>query len=147
LASTLQHYELLPEPHLHDAQAALRSEITPSITHLLQLAGNHVEKLKRGEESLRAKSELQEGRIEWGRSSSGAGAVAKGRSSGQGGRGTSVLGEGKGADKAAELQRLRQKKERLKYAVERLELQSKQRQRELRRSVGSKVGSDAWGVD
>src|SRR6266536_2614680 len=133
-----QHYELLPEPHLHDAQTALRSEITPSITHLLQLAENYVEKLKRREESLRAKSELQEGRIEWGRRSSGLNSVGKGRSSGQTTRLVSASNEGKAAGNALELQRLQQKKERLQYTVERLELQSKQRQRELRRSV---VGS------
>ena len=37
--------------------------------------------------------------------------------------------------KAAELRRLVQKKERLKYTVERLELQSTQKQRQLRKSM------------
>jgi DASH complex subunit SPC19 len=102
-----------------------------------------VEKLKRREESLRAKSELQEGRIEWGRRSSGPdrSSMVKGggRNSGLAG---SVGGGGNGGsgEKVAELQRLQQKKERLRYAVERLELQSRQRQRELRRSVvGNKI--------
>lgn len=39
------------------------------------------------------------------------------------------------AAKAAELKRLVQKKERLKYAVDRLELQSTQRERQLRKSM------------
>jgi DASH complex subunit SPC19 len=39
--------------------------------------------------------------------------------------------------KVLELKRLRQKKERLQYAVERLELQSKQRERELRKSMAA----------
>lgn len=41
------------------------------------------------------------------------------------------------AAKAAEFRRLVQKKERLKYAVERLELQSKQRERQLRKSMAA----------
>jgi len=39
--------------------------------------------------------------------------------------------------KVLELKRLRQKRERLQYAVERLELQSKQRERELRKSMAA----------
>lgn len=39
--------------------------------------------------------------------------------------------------KAAQLRRLVQKKERLKYAVERLELQSRQKERELRKSMAA----------
>jgi DASH complex subunit SPC19 len=49
--------------------------------------------------------------------------------------------EGGGADagdvKALKLKALRQKKERLGYAVERLQLQSQQRQRQLRMSVAA----------
>lgn len=44
-------------------------------------------------------------------------------------------GQGASAAKALELRRLVQKKERLKYAVERLELQSTQRERQLRKSM------------
>lgn len=39
--------------------------------------------------------------------------------------------------KAAQLRRLVQKKERLKYAVDRLELQSRQKERELRKSMAA----------
>jgi hypothetical protein len=39
--------------------------------------------------------------------------------------------------KALELKKLRQKKERLQYTVGRLELQSKQRERELRKSMAA----------
>lgn len=45
------------------------------------------------------------------------------------------------AEKALRLRALRQKKERLGYAVERLQLQSQQRQRQLRMSV-SHAGQD-----
>jgi len=48
--------------------------------------------------------------------------------------------EGEGED-AARLRALRQRRERLAYAVERLGLQSQQRQRQLRRSV-SRAGLD-----
>lgn len=44
-------------------------------------------------------------------------------------------GQGASAAKALELRRLVQKKERLRYAVERLELQSTQRERQLRKSM------------
>jgi DASH complex subunit SPC19 len=52
-------------------------------------------------------------------------------------------GNGGGADseKAAKLRQLQQKKERLAFAVERLQLQSAQRQRQLRKTV-SYAGQD-----
>jgi len=51
-----------------------------------------------------------------------------------------VRSAGKGGgneEKALKLKALRAKKERLGYAVERLELQSQQRQRQLRMSVAA----------
>ena len=53
-----------------------------------------------------------------------------------------MKGKGTGDEKAMRLKALRQKKERLGYAVERLGLQSQQRQRQLRMSVaaGSTLG-------
>ncbi|KAL5343429.1 DASH complex subunit Spc19 [Aspergillus crustosus] len=124
---TTRHFELLPEPTLREAQQALLDEITPSISHLLLLASNHVEKLSRREQGLRAKCELQEGRIN---SSESRQSSARAQSQAK----RSVPGGGS-AVKAADLRRLVQKKERLKYAVERLELQSGQRERQLRKSM------------
>jgi DASH complex subunit SPC19 len=46
-------------------------------------------------------------------------------------------GGGEGEERALRLKVLRQKKERLGYAVERLTLQSQQRQRQLRMSVAA----------
>lgn len=100
-------------------------EITPSIAHLLSLASNHVDKLARREEALKAKCELQEGRLSHEERPSSASSYYKKR--------RATLGEGGG--KAAELRKLTQKKERLQYTVERLELQSRQRERELRKSM------------
>ncbi|BAE65001.1 putative mitotic spindle biogenesis protein Spc19 [Aspergillus flavus] len=124
---TTRHFELLPEPTLREAQQSLLDEITPSIGHLLSLASNHVEKLSRREQALRAKAELQEGRM------------YSSESRQTSSRSQNAYGDRQKANaaKAAEFRRLVQKKERLKYAVERLELQSKQRERQLRKSMAA----------
>ncbi|KAL2868597.1 DASH complex subunit SPC19 [Aspergillus lucknowensis] len=124
---TTRHFELLPEPTLREAQKALLDEITPSIAHLLSLASNHVERLSRREQGLRAKCELQEGRLN---STQGRQTATRSQS-----RTPSGGQNGASAAKAAEMRRLVQKKERLRYAVERLELQSTQRERQLRKSM------------
>lgn len=51
-------------------------------------------------------------------------------------------GGGASEEKALKLKAFRQKKERLGYAVERLGLQSQQRQRQLRMSVAGVAGRD-----
>ncbi|RJE20653.1 hypothetical protein PHISCL_07019 [Aspergillus sclerotialis] len=120
---TTRHFELLPEHTVREAQQSLLDEITPSITHLLTLASNHVEKLARREQALKAKCELQEGRLTSSESrQANKSSAARTHSSSS-------------ATKAAELRRLVQKKERLKYVVERLELQRTQRERQLRKSM------------
>ncbi|KAJ5944008.1 hypothetical protein N7516_004176 [Penicillium verrucosum] len=118
----------------------LLDEITPSIAHLLTLSSNHVEKLARREQGLKAKCDLQEGRL----SSTPEGRSSATRSQPQGsslrghlaGSGAASSGNA-AASKAAELRRLVQKKERLKFAVDRLELQSTQKQRQLRKSMAA----------
>ncbi|KAA8647227.1 hypothetical protein EYZ11_008653 [Aspergillus tanneri] len=124
---TTRHFELLPEPTLREAQQALLDEITPSIAHLLSLASDHVEKLSRREQGLRAKCELQEGRLYSNENSEPLNRGQRGAFSDR--------QKANAPEKAAELRRLIQKKERLKYAVERLELQSKHRERQLRKSM------------
>lgn len=127
-----QHFELLPEPTLREAQQSLLDEITPSIAHLLSLASNHVEKLARREQGLKAKCELQEGRL----SSNTEGRPSRTQAQSSASmRGPLAGSTSNAASKAAELRRLVQKKERLKYVVDRLELQSTQRQRQLRKSM------------
>ena len=126
--STQQHFELLPEPQLREAQQSLVDEIAPAINQLLSTAENHVNQLGRKEESLKARYELLEGRLSRPkRGSSFSGGQAKKPDASTG----AVLSE----DKVKELKRLHQKKQRLQYAIERLELQSKQRERELRKSM------------
>jgi DASH complex subunit SPC19 len=126
--STQQHFELLPEPQLRDAQQSLVDEIAPAINQLLSTAENYVNQQARKEESLKARYELLEGRLGQGqRGSSFGGAEKKGNTNGGG----QALSE----ERMKEFKRLQQKKERLQFAIDRLELQSKQRERELRKSM------------
>ncbi|KAJ5888456.1 DASH complex subunit Spc19 [Penicillium taxi] len=129
---TTRHFELLPEPTLREAQKSLLDEITPSIAHLLSLASNHVEKLARREQGLKAKCDLQEGRLS--SNPEGRAPVSRGLPHSSS---AARVPSSNAAAKSAELRRLVQKKERLKYVVERLELQNTQRQRQLRKSMAT----------
>ncbi|CAL5872720.1 uncharacterized protein PFLUO_LOCUS6987 [Penicillium psychrofluorescens] len=134
---TTRHFELLPEPTLRDAQRSLLDEISPSIAHLLSLATNHVEKLARREQGLKAKCDLQEGRLS-SKSESRSSAARQNQASAAALRARMAgAGSGDNAAKALHLKSLVQKKERLKYAVERLELQSTQKERQLRKSMAA----------
>ena len=136
----MQHFELLGENDLRSAQAALRSEIEPEVESLLARVSAHLDKLERREKSLIAKCELQEGRLN---QSSGDGASSRGTSSTTKSRRKSVgrksMAAGGGDGALGPLQELkakqmRQKKERLSYAVERLTLQAQQKERQLKSS-------------
>ncbi|KFZ07515.1 hypothetical protein V502_09857, partial [Pseudogymnoascus sp. VKM F-4520 (FW-2644)] len=132
------HFELTPSPSLALAQHSLATELAPAITTLLTRAETHLDRLERREQALRAKAELQAGRL--GQRSGASGASAAGGRTTPGGKGNGGGGAGEGG-KEAKLRMLKQKKERLGYAVERLQLQSQQRQRQLRMSV-SYAGQD-----
>ncbi|CEJ55989.1 Putative Mitotic spindle biogenesis protein [Penicillium brasilianum] len=136
---TTRHFELLPEPTLREAQQSLLDEITPSIAHLLSLSSNHVERLARREQSLKAKCDLQEGRLSSNPESRSSASRAQGQGNAalRGLAGSSSARSSSAAAKALELRRLVQKKARLKYAVDRLELQSTQRERQLRKSMAA----------
>ncbi|KAI5296890.1 hypothetical protein KEM55_005439 [Ascosphaera atra] len=123
-----QHFELLPEPTLHEAQKAVMDEITPSIAHLLTVASNHIERMGRRVESLKARSELQQGRLSQ-RPESAAQSSRRGGGYGQ------RANEPASIARTQELRRLQQKRERLQYMVEGLELQRKQKERQLRKSM------------
>jgi DASH complex subunit SPC19 len=126
---TQQHFELLPEPTVREAQQSLVDEIVPAVNQLLSIAENHVNQLARREESLKARSELLEGRLNNRRNSSYGGGAQPIRSI------KSAPSAGLSESRVLEMKRLQQKKERLQYAIERLELQSRQRERELRKSM------------
>ncbi|KAJ5174789.1 DASH complex subunit Spc19 [Penicillium canariense] len=137
---TTRHFELLPEPTLRDAQQSLLDEITPSITHLLSLSSSHVERLARREQGLKAKCDLQEGRLSSNSDGKSSATLAQGQGNAALRRrqaGPSGALSDNAASRALELRRLVQKKERLKYAVDRLELQSTQRERQLRKSMAA----------
>ncbi|PVH70124.1 DASH complex, subunit Spc19 [Cadophora sp. DSE1049] len=135
--SSTRHFELTPHTTLQTAQSSLASELAPAINTLLTRAEIYISKLERKQNNLIARSELLEGRLE------GAGESARGlrkqRSLDKLAKGRMGGGKGNGAgeEKALRLKALRSKKERLGYAVERLTLQSQQRQRQLRMSVAA----------
>jgi DASH complex subunit SPC19 len=125
----LQHFELVSEHDLTTAQASLLSEIQPEVNTLLGRVETYLDKLERREQSLIAKAELQEGRLS---QPSRAKSPARMHSA------SAATGNGDlSAAEEMKLQQLRQKKERLSYAVSRLELQANQRQRQLRKSMAA----------
>lgn len=120
-----QHFELVSEHDLTTAQCSLLSELQPEVSNLLTRVELYLDKLERREQSLIAKAELQEGRLS--RTS-----VPR-KSSSSGGKEGQTLG----GIEEVKMQQLRQKKERLSYAVSRLELQAGQRERQLRKSMAA----------
>ncbi|KAF3768865.1 hypothetical protein M406DRAFT_44223 [Cryphonectria parasitica EP155] len=121
---TVRHYELIPQPTLAAAEASLRDEIGPFVTHLLDRAERQVERQARRIETLKARSDLNAGRLSRGPSPEPGSAPSSLSSS----KGQRTLDGGAGLRARA----VRQKKEALKYSVERLELEVVQKERELR---------------
>ena len=125
---------MISEPDLQAAQSALLSEIRPEVENLLKRVDNYLDKLERREQSLIAKCDLNEGRL--GSESTGASAFRPASRSNQrkpgegGGKAMSALQEMK-------YKQIKAKKQRLSYAVETLELQAKQRERQLRMSMAA----------
>jgi DASH complex subunit SPC19 len=96
----------------------------------------YIAKMERRQQALAARSELLDGRLEGGEG--GGGGLRKQRSLDKLVRGAASVSVGRGSEeKALKLKALRGKKERLGYAVERLTLQSQQRQRQLRMSIAA----------
>ncbi|KAH8750141.1 DASH complex subunit Spc19 [Diaporthe sp. PMI_573] len=134
---TVRHYELIPQPTLAAAESSLRDEIGPFVTHLLDRADRQIDRQARRIETLKARSDLNAGRLGRGAaspppppapssssSSSKSRAALKGKAAG----GRKTLDGGAGLRARA----VRQRKEALKYSVERLELEVAQKERELR---------------
>ncbi|KAJ4333806.1 DASH complex subunit spc19 [Ascochyta clinopodiicola] len=128
---TTRHFELISETDLQTAQSALLSEIRPEVDNLLKRVENYLDKLERREQSLIAKCDLNDGRL--GRDSTG----------GSGSRPASRAAAGRSSARAVTAQQelkykqLKARKDRLSYAVETLELQAKQRERQLRMSMAA----------
>nr|POE62540.1 dash complex subunit spc19 [Quercus suber] len=121
---TTRHFELVSEADLVTAQSSLLSELQPEVSNLLSRVELYLDKLERREQSLIAKADLQEGRLS--RSS----APPKKTASSSATRRDALTDL-----EEVKMQQLRQKKERLSYAVSRLELQAGQRERQLRKSM------------
>ncbi|KAJ4421045.1 DASH complex subunit spc19 [Gnomoniopsis sp. IMI 355080] len=124
---TVRHYELLPQSTLATAEASLRSEIGPFATHLLDRADRQVERQARKIETLKARSDLNAGRLSRGPSPEPMTKKGSARSS-KSSSNRKTLDGGAGLRARA----VRQRKEALKYSVERLELEVAQKERELR---------------
>src|SRR5262249_55262664 len=121
------HYELIPQPTLAAAEASLRDEIGPFIALLLDRADRQLERQARRIETLKARSELNAGRLSQGPSSSPAPPKRGSRPASRSGGGRALGGEA-----ALRARAVRQRKEALRYGVERLELEVVQKERELR---------------
>ena len=89
----------------------------------------YLDKLERREQSLIAKAELQEGRLSQHPRSSSYGANKSPARKGNAAALSQV--------EEMKVQQLKQKKERLSYAVSRLEMQAGQRERQLRKSMAA----------
>ncbi|EON99547.1 putative mitotic spindle biogenesis protein [Phaeoacremonium minimum UCRPA7] len=121
---TVRHYELIPQPTLAAAEASLRDEIGPFIELLLDRADRQLERQARRIETLKARSDLNAGRLSQGPASPSP--RKHSRSTSRSGRKT-LDGEA-----ALRARAVKQRKEALQYSVERLELEVAQKERELR---------------
>ncbi|KAJ4323399.1 DASH complex subunit spc19 [Neodidymelliopsis sp. IMI 364377] len=128
---TTRHFELISETDLQTAQSALLSEIRPEVDNLLKRVENYLDKLERREQSLSAKCDLNDGRL--GRDSTG-GSASRPASRAATGRSNS---RAVNAQQELKYKQLKARKDRLSYAVETLELQAKQRERQLRVSMAA----------
>jgi DASH complex subunit SPC19 len=121
----IQHYELIPQPTLAAAEASLRDEIGPYIALLLSRADAQTERQERRIETLKARSELNQGRLANDDSADGSNSRKKARTGSR-----ALSGEDKLRARA-----VKQRKEALRYGVERLELEVLQKERELRKRL------------
>ena len=113
----------------------MRDEIGPAIALLLDRADAHVERQGRRIDALKARSELQQGRLQGHRDKQPE--RPKSGKSGTGGAGRRGGGGTGDAEARLRARALRQRKEALKYSVERLELEVLQKERELRKRLES----------
>ncbi|PON26434.1 hypothetical protein TGAM01_v204910 [Trichoderma gamsii] len=109
-------------PTLAAAEASLRDEIGPYIAFLLSRADAQVERQERRIETLKARADLQQGRLA--RPDEPARKPASARS-------RQLRGEDK-----LRARIVRQRKEALRYGIERLELEVLQKERELKKTLG-----------
>ncbi|GAB1312524.1 DASH complex subunit spc19 [Madurella fahalii] len=132
ILKTVRHYELIPQPTLAAAEASLRDEIGPFVALLLDRADKHLERQARRIETLKARAELNAGRLSrYPADNEQAGNHGKSRG---GSNSRAASGKARPLDGEAALRAkvVRQRREALQYSVERLELEVSQKERELR---------------
>ncbi|KAL8413274.1 hypothetical protein RB594_004772 [Gaeumannomyces avenae] len=122
------HYELIPARTLAAAEASLRSEIGPFVGLLLDRADGHLARQARRIETLKAKAELQAGRLSH---DDGGARKKQQQAAAAADRKKQLKGEA-----ALRARMVRQRKEALRYAVDRLETEVAQKERELRARLG-----------
>ena len=134
-----QHYELIPQPTLAAAEASLRDEIGPFVAVLLDRADKQLERQARRIETLKARAELNAGRLSHlPRDRDGYDENSRGKESRWGSKTAGVAGKKPTGsrvlqgDAALKAKVVHQRKEALKYSIERLELEVQQKERELR---------------
>ncbi|KAI8953445.1 DASH complex subunit Spc19 [Xylaria longipes] len=133
---TARHYELIPQSTLQTAEASLRSELAPAISTLLDRADAHIDRVGRRIESLKARAELQQGRMNNDgneHSTTSSSRHAKTTTTNKGSAASARQQLDGGAKLRARV--LTQRREALQYSVERLELEVLQRERELRKRL------------
>ncbi|KAK4227397.1 putative DASH complex protein [Podospora fimiseda] len=124
LLKTVRHYELLPQHTIHQAESSLQEEIGPFIAILLDKAEKNLERQGRKIETLKARKELNAGRL--------GGGGDRAQRQRQKEVGIKKRGERLDEEQALRVKVLRQRKEALKYSVERLEMEVREKERELR---------------
>ncbi|PHH69543.1 hypothetical protein CDD82_7693 [Ophiocordyceps australis] len=123
---SVRHYELISQPTLAAAEASLRDEIGPYIALLLSRAQDQTHRLEARIESLREKSELQRDSI----SRSDSAATSAAPTTPPPPPGPVLSGNEKLRARAAW-----RRKEALRYGVQRLELEVKRTESELKRRL------------
>ncbi|RDA84841.1 hypothetical protein CP532_2099 [Ophiocordyceps camponoti-leonardi (nom. inval.)] len=133
---TVRHYELVSQPTLAAAEASLRDEIGPYVALLLSRADAQIERQDRRIETLKARHDLQQGRLV--RPAAAAADeedVAAAHQHRHHQPNSSQSRKLLAPEDRLRARALRQRKEALRYGVERLELEILQKQRELKRRL------------
>ncbi|KAF3930264.1 hypothetical protein ABW20_dc0106829 [Dactylellina cionopaga] len=126
--SSHRHFELIAQSDIQTAQSLLSSTIQPETERLVRETEKHLHRLQLKERKLIAESELLETRI--------ANSFKKGPSSSQVTRPAVVAPpKDNNVANAEKLKKLKAQKQRLAYAVERLELEKRQKEMQLKKSM------------
>ncbi|KAK6353357.1 hypothetical protein TWF696_005325 [Orbilia brochopaga] len=133
--SSHRHFELVSQSDLQTAQSLLSSTIAPEADRLLKETEKHIHRLELKERKLIADAELLETRIANSLKKSG----VPGGSSGQKTAAAAAIPAASGNEDEAmnveKLKKLKAQRQRLAYAVERLELEKRQKEMQLKKNM------------